>query len=238
MVDGFQRGLGDFEHYGPVGAFSLFCRGGFAAVGKALSGELGRVVRLVVGGVIREYCGPIEWAVVFGEVEPAFIANALGAAATDSDADDMRGAIEEVFGEGNEGGIADLLSEGVDRHRIDHLVIRNGFAILEGHSLLISIDFFNSAILAKSGLLFRKSLCNSDPDSTGTTVSWKAEGRIGSPISSGLLEYHVLDHTFDIRCCHSFAKPCALHLWTINLCKSAGFLYRSRIPWWLGQPKP
>lgn len=119
VVDGFHGGFRDFEHDGPVRALALLGRGGFAAVGEALGGELHVVVGLVVGRVVGEDGGAVEGAVVFGEVEPALVADAFWARAPDADANDVRGAVEQVFGEGNERRIADLLRERVNSHGVD-----------------------------------------------------------------------------------------------------------------------
>ena len=57
-------------------------------------GELFGVGGLVVGGVVGEDGGAVEGAVVFGEVEPAFIANSFGPLAADTDANNVSGGVE------------------------------------------------------------------------------------------------------------------------------------------------
>lgn len=79
FLDGFEAGFGDFEHDRPVRSFLRFGGFGLGAIGELLRGELGGGLGLVVGGVVREDGGAVERAVVFGEVEPAFVADAFRA---------------------------------------------------------------------------------------------------------------------------------------------------------------
>lgn len=76
VVDGLHGGFGDFEHDGPVGAFLRGGGGGLLARSDLLGRELFGGGGLVVGGVVGEDCGAVEGAVGFGEVEPAFVADA------------------------------------------------------------------------------------------------------------------------------------------------------------------
>ena len=90
-VNGFEARFRDFDHDGPVWAR---LRGGiirFRAVGELLCGEFDVVGGLVVRGVVAEDGGAVEGAVVFGEVEPALVADAFRAGAADADAEDVGG---------------------------------------------------------------------------------------------------------------------------------------------------
>lgn len=69
VVDGFVGGFGDFQHDGPVWTFLRSGVLGLGAIGKLLGGKLDGWLRLVVGGVVGEDGGAVEWAVVLGEVE-------------------------------------------------------------------------------------------------------------------------------------------------------------------------
>ncbi len=90
VVDRLHAGFGNLEHDGPVGAFLRGGGRGRGAVGELHGRKLLGGWRLIVRRVIREYGGAVEGAVVFGEIEPAFIANALGTLAADANADDVR----------------------------------------------------------------------------------------------------------------------------------------------------
>ena len=111
-------------------------------------------VRLVVGGVVGEDGGAVKGAIGFGEIEPAFVADAGGAGSADADADDVGGAVEEVFAEGDEGGVTDLFDERVDGHGVDELFVFDRLAVLERNDLVVCVDGFDCALLAKHGLLF------------------------------------------------------------------------------------
>ena len=94
VVDGLHGGFGDFEHDGPVGTFLGVGCGGLLAGGEVERGELFGVGGLIVWGVVGEDGGAVEGAVVFWEIEPAFIADTFGALATDTDADNVSGGVE------------------------------------------------------------------------------------------------------------------------------------------------
>ena len=94
VVDGFHGGFRDFEHDGPVGTFLGVGRGGLFAGGEVEGGEFFGFVGLVVGGVVGEDGGAVEGAVVFREVEPAFVADAFRALASDTDANNVSGGVE------------------------------------------------------------------------------------------------------------------------------------------------
>ena len=69
VVDGLHRGFGHFEHDGPVGARLWgFEFGGFAGC-ELEGGEFLGGLGAVVGGVVGEDGGAVEWAVVFGEIQ-------------------------------------------------------------------------------------------------------------------------------------------------------------------------
>lgn len=69
VVDGLVGRFGDFQHDGPVWTFLGFGAAGLGAVGNLLGGELDGGLRLVVGRVVGEDGGAVEWAIVLGEVE-------------------------------------------------------------------------------------------------------------------------------------------------------------------------
>lgn len=165
-----------------------------------------------MGRIVTEDRGAIERTVVFGEVKPAFIANAFGARAADPDADYVGAAIEELFCERDEGGVTDGLGEGVNRHRADQALIPNGGAICEFDFFFVGVDFCHCACLAEACLLLRQGLCHCDPDASCTVSSREAEGGIWTPISGSLFEDDVASDGLEIWGCHSFSEPLTLHL--------------------------
>jgi len=68
VVNGLHGRLGDLQHDGPVGALLGLGGGGLRAVSQLESGQLLRLLRLVVGGVVGEDCCAIKWAIILGEV--------------------------------------------------------------------------------------------------------------------------------------------------------------------------
>ena len=145
------------------------------------------VVWLVVGGVVGEDGGAVEGAIVLGEVEPAFVANALWANAADADAKDVCGAVEEISSERDKRRVAHLFGERVDSHGADELVIRDCLAILESDYLFFGVDFLDSAMFSKLRLFFWQSLSHSNPDGPGASVCREAKCCVGAPIASRLL---------------------------------------------------
>ena len=99
----------------------------------------------------------------------------------------MRGGVEEVVGEGDEGLVAYFLSERVDTHGADEFFVLDAFAVLEGYDLGISVDAFHGAVGTKSRLFFGQGVCYCDPDVPSATGCWEAECSIGTPVASGLL---------------------------------------------------
>lgn len=69
LVHGLHGRLGNLQHDGPVGALLRLARLRLAAVCQVQSWELDVLLGLVVGGVVGEDGGTVEWAVVFGEVQ-------------------------------------------------------------------------------------------------------------------------------------------------------------------------
>lgn len=142
---------------------------------------------MVIGGVVGKDGGAVEGAIVFGEVEPAFITDAFGALAADADADDVGGAVEEVFGEGDEGLVAHFLDEGVDGHCVDEFLVLDCLAVLEGDRLCVCVDGFDRAMLAEHFVLFGDSFSDSNPDSACAAIGREAEGGVGTPVACCLL---------------------------------------------------
>lgn len=69
LLDGLVRGLGDFEHDGPVGSGLRSRRLGLLAVGELLGSELDLVAGLVEWAVVGEYGRPVERTIVLDEIE-------------------------------------------------------------------------------------------------------------------------------------------------------------------------
>mgnify|MGYP000929348754 CR=1 FL=1 len=212
LINRLERGLGNLEHDGPVGAL-LGIRGvSLAAISLVKSRQLDVVGGLVVRRVVGEDGGAVEGAVVLREVQPALVTNALRTGATDTNTDDVGGGVEEALGELDELLVAHLLSKVVNSHGVDELVVANGGAIGEGDNLLLGVDLGDLAALAKALLLLRDSLGNSDPDTTGTVTSREAESGVGTPVTGNLVQDDVLGDGLDIGSGNTLAEPCGLHL--------------------------
>lgn len=167
---------------------------------------------MVVGGVVGEDGGTVEGAVVLGEVQPALVANALRALASDTDTDNVGGGVVETLGEGDELLVAHLLDKVVNSHGVDELVVANGAAVGKGDNLLLSIDLGDLTSLAESLLLLGESLGDGDPDTTGTITGRESESGVGAPVTGNLAKEDVLSDPLDIRSSDSLAEPLALHL--------------------------
>lgn len=212
FVDGFQAGLGYLEHDGPVGAFLRVGGVGFGAGGELLRGELGGGLRLVVGRVVGEDGGAVEGAVVFGEVEPAFVADPLGAGAANANADDVGGGVEEVFAEGDEVRLVHFLDERVDGHGADEFLVGNGLAVLEGDYFAVGVNGFHGTVRTKLRLFLGNGVCYCNPNAACATVGREAESCVGTPVAGGLLEDDVLGHGLQIWSGDTLAEPLTLHL--------------------------
>ncbi len=212
-VDGLHARLGDFEHDAPVRTGLLFGRAGFAAIGELHRGELLGGVRLVVRAVVGEDGGAVKRAVVFREVKPALISDPLWSFTADAYADDVRGAVEEAFAEGDELLVAHHFDEGVDGHGVDKFFVVDGGAVAEEDAVAFGVDALDAASLAEAGFLLGNGFGELDPDVAGAAVGWEAEGGVGAPVAGGLFEDGVLHDELEVRGCHSLAEPGALHLY-------------------------
>ena len=150
-------------------------------------GELFGGGGLVVGGVVGEDGGAVEGAVVFREVEPAFVADAFGTLAADTNADNVSGGVEEVLAEGDEGLITHFLNERVDCHGVDKLFVADCLAAFESYEFIVCVHFGYCGMGAKHGLLFRDGFSHGNPDGACSTVSRESEGGIRAPVAGCLL---------------------------------------------------
>jgi hypothetical protein len=236
VVDGLVGRFGDFQHDGPVWA----CLGagilGLGAVGKLLGGELDGRLRLVVGGVVGEDGGAVEWAVVFGEVElfgqgvsidvvvkivssqiswntyPALVSNSLRAFTSDTNTNNVGGGEEQSLAEVDQLLVTHLLDKSVHGHGGDQLVVSDSGAILESNGLVIGVHLADLAVVAEASLLLGDSVCNRNPDSTSSSMCGEAESGIGAPVASSLLEDDVLGDGLEVRGGDTLTQPGALHL--------------------------
>ena len=212
VVDRLHGGLGDFQHDGPVRAFAGVGRLGLGAVGDLDSREFLGGLRLVVGGVVGEDGRAVEGAVVFGEVEPALVADAFRASAADADTDDVGGGVEELLAEADQLLVAHLLGEVVDRHGRDQPLIADGGAVLELDSAVVGVNLGHLALLAEAGLLLGDGIGHGDPDTTGTAVGGETERSVGTPATSGLLEDDIGGDGLDVGSGDTLTEPGTLHL--------------------------
>lgn len=212
LVDRFHGRLGNLQHDGPVGASLGLGRLSLAAVGQVEGGQLLAVLGLVVRRVVGEDGGAVEGAVVLREVQPALVANALRAGATETDTNDVGSRVEETLGQADKLLVAHPLNELVYVHGRDELVVLDSGAILESDNLALSVNLLDGALLAQADLVLRQSVCNSDPDTTGTVASGEAEGGVRTPVTGDLVEDDILGDELQVGGSDTLSEPLALHL--------------------------
>lgn len=128
----------------------------------------------------------------------------------------MSGGVEELLGEANELLVADLLSEEVDSHGGDELLVADSGAITQGDGLVVGIDLDDLALLTEASLLLGDSVGDSDPDTTGTTTGGETESSVRTPVTSGLVKDDVGRHGLDVRGSNTLTQPGTLHLMRIS----------------------
>lgn len=212
LIDWLHGGLGNLQHDGPVWTGLGLARVSLAAISLVESGQLDVGLGLVVWGVVGENGGAVEGAVVLGEVQPALVANALGALATDTNTNDVGGGVVETLGESDQLLVAHLLNEVVNSHGVDQLVVADGGAVLEGDNLLVGIDLCDLALLAIALVLLGQSVGNGDPDTTSTISGGEAECGVGAPVTGSLVEDNVAGHQLNVGGGDTLAEPLTLHL--------------------------
>lgn len=212
LVNRLHAGLGNLEHDAPVRALGNLVACGSATICELHSGELLGGHWLVVGGVVGEDGCAVEGAVILGEVEPALVADTLWAVATDTDTNDVGGAVEETLGQADELLVAHGLSKEIDRHGADQLLVLDRGAVLERDLLGVGVDLGDGAMLTESAIVLGQSVGNGNPDATGAANGREAEGGVGAPVACSLVEDDVGDDLLDIRSSDTLTEPLALHL--------------------------
>lgn len=239
LVDRLHARLRNLKHDAPVWALSDSVRLWLAAISELDGRELDGSDRLVVWGVVGEDGGAVEWAVVLGEVEPALVADAFRAVATDTDTNDMSAAVEKTLREADQVLVAHGLSEEVDAHGADELVVLDGGSVLEGNFVGVGVNLGDGTVLAEAALVFGKSVGDGNPDTTGTTNGWETESRVWSPVARGLLEDDVLGDRLEVWSCNALTEPLALHLdVTVSMTPRLSLTVRNFLPLLLAQPRP
>lgn len=216
VVDGLHGRFGNLQHDGPVGTVLSLGALRLGAVSELKGGQLLGGLGLVVGGVVGEDGGTVEWAVILGEVQPALVADAVGAGTTDTNTDNVGGGVEELLGEGHELSVVHSLGEVVDGHGGDQLSVTNGGAVGEGDSLVVGVDLHDLVVGAVAGVLLGESVGNGNPDTTSTIAGGETEGSVGTPVTSGLVEDNVGGHGLDVGGSDTLTEPSALHLNIMN----------------------
>ena len=172
---------------------------------------------MVVGRVVGEDGRAVEGAVIFGEVEPAFVANTLRALATDADADDVGGGVEERLGEVDQFLVPHFLDARVDGNGRDELVVGDGLSIVERVLLRLAVDRLDRPVGTEASFFFREGFGDGNPDPTCAIERWETESSVGAPVAGGLLQDDILGHGLEIWIGYTLAKPCALHLFPNKL---------------------
>jgi hypothetical protein len=212
LVYRLQAGLGHLQHDRPVRTLLGLGGAGLRAVGQLLGSELDVLLRLVVGRVVGEDGCAVEGAVVFGEVQPALVADALGSLATDTDADDVGAGVEEALAEVDELLVVHELNERIDGHGVHELLVVDDCAVLQVHLVAVRVHLGDRAVLAKSCLGLWDRLRDGDPDTTGSVARGEAESSVGTPVSCRLVVDDVVHDTLDVGCSDTLTEPLALHL--------------------------
>lgn len=208
----FHGRLGNLQHDRPVRSLLSLRSRRFLTIGKVKRGELGILLRLVVGGVVGEDSGTVEGTVVLGEIQPALVTDALRALASDTDTNNMGSGVVKLLGEADKLLVAELLGEVINGHGVDELVITDGAAIGEVGNLLLGVDLGDLTLLAESLLLLGNGLSDGNPDTTGTITGGESESSVGAPVTSDLVEDNVLGNELSIGGSDTLTEPLALHL--------------------------
>lgn len=124
----------------------------------------------------------------------------------------MGGGVEEVFAQIDELLIAHLLSQEIDRHGGDKLLVADGGTVLQDDGAVVSIDLDDISLITETGLLLGQSVCDGGPDTTSASVGREAESGVRTPVTGGLLQDDVRGDGLHVRCGNTLTKPGALHL--------------------------
>lgn len=143
---------------------------------------------------------------------PALVTNAVRAGTTKTNTNDVCGGEVETLGNGLQLLVAHLLDQLVHVHGGDQLVVADCAAVTHGHDLLVGVNLGDLTLLAKDLLLLGQSVGNGNPDTTGAITSREAEGGVGAPATSGLVEDDVLGDRLDSRSGDTLTEPVGGHL--------------------------
>ena len=212
VVDGLHGRLGNLQHDGPVRTLLSLGALGLGAISQLDGGELLGGLGLVVRGVVGEDGGTVEGAVVLGEVQPALVTDALGADTTDTNTDNVGGGVEELLGEGHQLLVVHGLSQEVDGHGGDQLLVADGGTVGQGDGLVVGVDLADLALIAEAGVLLGDGVGHGNPDTTGTVAGGEAEGSVGAPVTGGLVQDDVGGHGLEVGGGDTLTEPSALHL--------------------------
>lgn len=143
---------------------------------------------------------------------PALVTNAVRAGTTKTNTNNVCGGEVETLGNGLQLLVAHLLDQLVHVHGGDQLVVANCAAVTHGDDLLVGVNLGDLTLLAKDLLLLGQSVGNGNPDTARAITSREAEGGVGAPTSSGLVEDNVLGDRLDSRSGDTLTEPVGGHL--------------------------
>jgi hypothetical protein len=145
---------------------------------------------------------------------PAFISDSVRSSSSDTNSHDMGTGIIELSH-----ALMDRfkyartrlnhIRKFIHRHCANQLSIRNPCPVPQLNRLILQIDFHNFCVQQK--FILWQSLCNSLPNTSGTTMSRESESRVGTPISCRFIQNDILCHRFEVWCSNTFTKPLTLH---------------------------
>lgn len=143
---------------------------------------------------------------------PALVTNAVRAASTETNADDVCRGVVETLGDADELLAAHLLDELVEVHGGDELLVANLGAIGEADDLLVGVDLGDLTLLSEALLLLGQRVGDGDPDTTGTVPGRETESGVRAPVTSSLVQDDVLGNELDVGGSYTLAEPVTSHL--------------------------
>jgi hypothetical protein len=122
------------------------------------------------------------------------------------------GRVEELLGVVDELLVTDLLTQSINSHGGDELLVTDGGTIGQSDNLGAGVHLGDLSVLTEASLLLGESVGDGNPDTTGTITGRETEGSVGTPVTGSLVQDDVGGHSLDIRGGDTLTEPGALHL--------------------------
>ena len=147
-----------------------------------------------------------------GKTHPALVTNAVRTRTTDTNTNDVSRGVEELLGVADEFLVTNGLGKVVDGHCGDESLVANGGAIGQLDGLVVGVHLGDRALLTEASVLLGDGVGDGNPDTTSTATSGEAEGRVGTPVTGGLVQDDVAGDGLEVGGSDTLTKPSALHL--------------------------